>query len=131
VLEEIRKTTGGGTDKRVAREFNPGTECGTGAFDRKGVVEMLSRIIYTLYKNNDNEKYPEFDIETSVNTVEELSEIELYDSLYADIIEDIDDGKIDDEDFINTLAKLLKSDRKDLCNISKKWFEDNDFVWMI
>ena len=127
VLEEIRKTTGGGTDKRVAREFNPGTECGTGAFDRKGVIEMLSKIIYTLYKNNESEKYPEFDIESNIKTLKKLKEMDLYDNLYSEI----DDEDIEDEDFINTLATLLLTDRKDLCNISKKWFEDNDLVWMI
>ena len=58
--KEIRYKASGEIDKRVAREYKPGTECGTGSFTRPKLIEMLSEIL--LIKINENDTIPEVPI---------------------------------------------------------------------
>ena len=122
-----REDVSGKTDKRVVKEFKPGTKCGTGKFGINGLIEMLLHIVYILLKKGEDEnKFPIIS-RTSKKTYDE--EKIMANKSFSEYTKD--ERKFIAENFkdkpwlINIIAGILELGLRS-CNDISNWFLEND-----
>jgi hypothetical protein len=121
----------GKVDKRIYREFNPGTNCGTGKFNKQGLITMMSSIFVKLLKTN--KPLPEVPLLGSVKskkTQKELKSNKFYEHLHQDAKNYLDEVDVSDK-IVETFGNLMDTTKDALCSLSKEWFEKNNLLWVI
>jgi hypothetical protein len=125
----------GKIDKRKYREFNPGTECGTGnIFNKQGLIKMMSGIFAKLLKSK--KRVPAVPLLGSAKTKRTLSNLKNhsnYSNLHEDARKYLDklDNLEDDvpDEVIQSFSNLLDTSKTALCSFSREWFQENDLVY--
>jgi len=121
----------GKVDKRIYREFNPGTNCGTGKFHKQGLITMMSSIFIKLLKAN--KPLPEVPLLGSVKSKKSQKDIKsnkFYEHLHQDAKNYLDEVEVSDKT-VETFNNLMDTTKDALCSLSKEWFEKNNLLWVI
>lgn len=120
----------GKIDKRMYREHNPGTECGTGnQFDKKGLIRMMSGIFAKLLKKNKQvPEVPLLGSSRSKRTKDDLKSNKFYKHLHEDAVDYLENNEIDDKT-VQSFGNLMDTTKDALCSFSREWFEKNDLIY--
>jgi hypothetical protein len=122
----------GKVDKRIYREYNPGTECGTSnKFNKQGLITMMSSIFAKLLKTN--KPVPEVTLlgsAKSKKTQKDLKSNKFYEHLDNDAKNYLEEIEVNDK-IVESFSNLMDTTKDALCTLSKEWFEKNNLIWII
>jgi superfamily II DNA or RNA helicase len=115
------------TDKRVIKEFKPGTKCGTGKFGINGLIEMLLHIVYILLrKGEDEKKFPVIPrTSKKVYDIEKIIENKTFKDHNKEERKLISENLKDKPWLINIIAGILELGLRS-CNDISNWFLENE-----
>ena len=126
-LMKSREEVSGKTDKRVIKEFKPGTKCGTGKFGINGLIEMLLHIVYILLrKGEDEKKFPVIPrTSKKVYDIEKIIENKTFRDHNKEERKLISENLKDKPWLINIIAGILELGLRS-CNDISNWFLENE-----
>jgi hypothetical protein len=120
----------GKVDKRMYREFNPGTECGTGKiFNKEGLIKMMSSIFVKLL--NKGKTLPDVPLLGGAKTKRSLQDLKNnknFSHLDDSAKEYINENELTEKQ-IQTFATLLETTKDALCTLSRDWFVKNNLIF--
>jgi superfamily II DNA or RNA helicase len=120
----------GKVDKRMYREFNPGTECGTGkVFNKEGLIKMMSSIFVKLL--NKGKALPDVPLLGGAKAKRSLQDLKAnknFSHLDDSAKEYINENELTEKQ-IQTFATLLETTKDALCTLSKDWFVKNNLIF--
>lgn len=126
-LMKSRDDISGKTDKRVIKEFKPGTKCGTGKFGINGLIEMLLHIVYILLKKGEDEsKFPVIPRASKrTYNVEKIIENKSFSDHTKEERKFITENLKNKDWLVNIIAGILEIGLRS-CNDISNWFLEND-----
>jgi len=129
-IREAKITASGKVDKRIIKNLNPGTKCGTGTFKIPVLKEMMFNAVKILLENGekDETKYPDILYLKKKNYNYTYSDVEKdsdYEDLDKDIKKILKKGAKDNEWLLLRLVGITNMAMKS-CEDIKNWFIKND-----
>lgn len=130
-VRESKKTASGKEDKRIMKQINPGTKCGTGKFKIPNLIDMMLKFVAVLLKEDeDKEKFPVIAHSSKKKySFEDILESKYFTSQPSDVKEEINKHK-DKEWLVPILAGILNISLKSCVDI-KRCFIDNNLYMVL
>lgn len=126
-IRDARTTATGKTDKRIMKEVNPGTKCGTGKYKIPNLIEIMFNATAILLKEGaSQEKFPKithFNKKKNVK-IDDIFKMKSFNSQPDEVKDEIKKHK-DKEWLVEILLGITEISLKS-CNDIKKWFIEND-----